>query len=334
MSTTHPDVEGFKDEYVDEHLWKEGRDIETLEQNVKKYALPLRGTDNRPGFFQWLQEEREKHPSEVTPKDVKRFLTFLKKTEGLSDSMMTQARSGISQYYQLMLEDIENPVADLEASWTVKTDKEAATGEQRVYLERKDVEAMVENVPTPTLRSELIIRLLYQTGVRVSELVTMEVGNVDRESHEINVYADKTDEWRTVGYQGTLERPLGLWIDGKRRDEPGWFDGNPYLFPSLRNRDGDADHISTETIRQTVVGAAENAGLQEAYGTDARGQTQNKITPHTLRHTFAVHSAENGVPAPHLKQALGHHSLDVTQIYTNIAGEDAVDMLKSKGPAL
>lgn len=327
----HPDVDGFVERYVEEHAWKDGRDPETCRENAMKYAAPLRGTSNRVGFFEWLRDERDRPPEEATTTDVKRFLLFLQ-DEGLSGPTRTQARSGISTYYQLVM-GVENPVEGLDGSWSTTTDKEAATGKERVYLSREDVAAMIEAVPTPTLRSELIVRLLYETGVRRMELATSEVDHVDVESREIRVYGDKTDEWRSVSFQPETRTPLELWLGGRRRDEPGWYEGNPYLFPSLRTRETDADHMSGETIRTTVVEAAENAGIQDVYGTDANGQNQHTVTPHTLRHTFAVHAAENGVPAPHLKEVLGHHSLDITQIYTEIAGADAVDMLKDKGPS-
>lgn len=332
MATTEFDTDAFIEAYVESHAWKDKRDPETCRENAKKYAVSLRGTDSRLGWFEWLQDERDKAAAEAEPADVRAFLTYLTE-QGLSSSTRSQARSGVSQYYQL-LGSGENPVEGLEGSWSVTTDKEQATGKERVYLSEEEVAAMVENVPTPTLRSELIVRLLYETGVRRMELATIEIAQVDREAREIQVYADKTDEWRTVSFSNSLREPLSVWIEGPRKDEPGWHEDNPYLFPSLRNRETDTDHISGETIRKTVIEAAESAGLQESYGTDSQGQTQNTITPHVLRHTFAVHAAENGVPAPHLQTILGHHSLDITQIYASIAEEDAVAVMKDRGPSL
>jgi len=327
------DVEDFIQAYVQSQAWDDDKDPETLRENAKKYAVSLFGANvERMGWFEWLREEQEKSPEEATTQDVEGFLWYLRR-QGLSGPTRTQARSGISQYYQLSDIETENPVQGLNGSWKATTDKEEATGEKRVYLSKEEVAAMVENVPKPTLRSELIIKLLYQTGVRRMELAKMELDRIDLEDREIRVYADKTDDWRTVTFRNSLRQPLNIWIKTRRQDEPGYYDENPYLFPSPSTR-GENDHISGETIRKTVVEAAERAGIQDSYGQDATGKNQNKVVPHSLRHAFAVHSAENGVPAPHLKTVLGHHSLDITQIYANIADQDAVDMLKDRGPSL
>lgn len=321
-------VEDFVQDYVDYHAWKEGRDPETCRENAHKYAVPLFGENvSRLGWFDWLREERDSSPEEASTNDVRAFLTYLTE-EGLSAPTRSQARGAISQWYQVNDMAETNPVEGLDGSWRATTDKEESTGEERVYLSESEVEDMIENVPEPTLRSELIIKLLYHTGARRMELATIELERLDLEEMRVEVYADKTNEWRDVPLRNSLREPLNIWITSYRPSEPGWFDGNPYLFPSLRTRETDADHVSGETVRKTVIEAAENAGLQESYGTDSLGQNQNLITPHTLRHSFAIRAVEEGVPAPLLQEIMGHHSLEVTQEYADIAGEDAVGMFR------
>lgn len=328
------DIDGFVETYVDEEAWKDGRDAETCRTNARKYAVSLRGTPHRLGFFDWLSQERGKEPEEATDTDVGRFLRYLQK-QGLAASTRTQARSGISKYYQLMdpSGSARNPVEELDASWSVTTDKERATGSERHYLSKENVRALIENVPEPTLRNELLVKLLYQTGLRRTELAKVELDKVDLDEREIQVYGEKASEWRTVAFRESLRGPLNIWIDTLRRDEAGYHENNSYLFPAPSER-GEKGHIAGRTVGDIVVRSAENAGIQETYNIDATGADRHKITAHTLRHTFAVHSAENDVPAPHLKEALGHHSLDITQIYLDIAGSDAVEMMKDRAPSL
>lgn len=329
MSNSPTNVDQFVDAYVEANAWQDGRDPETCRENAQKYAVSLFGEAvDRKGWFDWL----DKPPEEATPDDARGFMAYLQE-EGLSASTRMQARSGISQWYQLMDIEAPNPVEGLDASWRVTSEKEQATGEKRSHPTREDIEAMIDSAPEPTLQSELIIQMLYQTGVRRMELATIKIDHIDREARRIRVYGDKTNEWRTVAYQPTLDTPLTLWIDGARRGVAGYTEDNPYLFPTMTMQ-GHKDHISGQTIRETVVKAAKNAGVQGTYGRDVNGQNQHTITPHSLRHAFAVHSAENGVPAPHLKEVLGHHSLDVTQIYADIAGDDAADLLAERGPSV
>lgn len=322
----------FVDEYVESRAYQDGKDPETCRENAQKYATSLRGANGRMGWSEFLNEERGKSLGEAITKDVRGYLLYLKQ-QGLSSPTQTQARSAISLYYQLMYPDKENPVEGLDGSWRSTTDKEKSTGEERSHPSRENIQDMIDNVPTPTLRSELIIKLLYGTGMRRMELAKVEVDRIDLENQEIQVYGDKTNEWRTVGFRESLRQHLNIWINGPRKDEPTYSEDNPYLFPSPTTR-GDNDHISGETIRQTVHRAADNAGIQDTYGNDVNGKNQHKITPHALRHAFAVHSAENEVPAPHLKEALGHHDLAITQIYADIVDEDAADLMKTSAPSL
>lgn len=333
MSKTTDREAEFIQEYVESRAWEDDKDIDTCRENAKKYGASLFGSNvSRMGWFDWLDEKRDKSPEDATTKDVQKFLIYLKE-QGLSGPTRVQARSGISLYYQLMDIDAENPVEGLDGSWSTTTDKKDATGNDRNHPSREDIQAMIENAPEPTLRSTLIIKLLYHTGCRRMELATMRTDKVDLENQEIRVYADKTDDWRTVTFRESLRQPLNIWLNGPRKDEPGYHDNNPYLFPSPTVR-GENDHISGEMVRQTVHEAALNAGVQDNYGEDVNGQNQWKITPHALRHAFAVHAAENGVPAPHLKKIMGHTKLDVTQIYADIAEDNAAEMMKRNGPSL
>ena len=325
--------ESFVEAYVDENAWQDGRDPETCRENAEKYSASLFGdTVDRMGWFQYLQSEHGKSPDEADPKHVKRFMRYLQK-QGLSAPTRTQARSGVSQWYQLQAPDVTNPVNGLDASWSATSDKEKQTGEKRSHPSRDAIQALIDHAPDPTLLSELLLKLLYQTGCRRMEVATIKVDKVSPEEREIRVYADKTDEWRTVAFQPSLDTQLSIWLDTQRQFTPGHSDENPYLFPAMA-KGSQSDHISGQYLYETVTDAAANAGLQGSYGSDANGNNQRTLTPHSLRHAFAVHSAENGVPAPHLQEILGHHSLDVTQIYADIAGKDAADMLKDRGPSV
>lgn len=335
MSETTDREAEFVQEYVESRAYDDDYSgPETLRENAAKYGASLFGTNvSRMGWFDWLDDRKGKSAEDATTKDVRGFLLYLQE-EGLSSPTQTQARSGISLYYQLMDIDCENPVEGLDGSWRATTNKEKATGEKRNHPSREEIKAMVENAPEPTLRSTLIIKLLYQTGCRRMELATIRKDKVDIENQEIRVEADKTDDWRTVTFRESLRQPLNIWINGPRQDEPSFDENNPYLFPSPTTR-GENDHISGQVVRQTVHDAAQNAGVQDTYGDgDVNGQNQWKVTPHALRHAFAVHAAENDVPAPHLKKIMGHTKLDITQIYADIAEDDAAEMMKSRGPSL
>lgn len=278
-------------------------------------------------FVEWLKEHEDKGIEEATTEDVRDHLDWLH-AEGYAEDSLKGTRSAISQYWQVMEVEGENPVEGIVEAWTTKSDKEKATREKRYYLTRDQVADLIENVPEPTLRNEIIVKLLYQTGIRRGELATIREEDVNYEDRTITVWDEKDDEPRVVAYQPSLDTPLSIWREVKRPQVHG-ADESAYLFPTSQR-----EHISGETIRKVVKTAAGNAGIQDSYGEDAKGRERALITPHVLRHTHAVHAAENGVPAPHLQKTLGHTKIDVTQIYLEIAQDDAVDMLQDLGPSI
>jgi integrase/recombinase XerD len=121
-----------------------------------------------------------------------------------------------------------------------------------------------------------------------------------------------------------------MWIDHHRTREYG-ADESDYLFPP--DWKGESDHLGATVVRDTVVEAADCADIQQSYGTDAMGRTQHLVTPYALRATFAVQCAKDGIPAPMVKEALGHHSLNVTDIDTSVIDDDAADMIRRDGPS-
>jgi integrase len=191
------------------------------------------------------------------------------------------------------------------------------------YLEESDVEQLIE--AADGFHDTLIIRLLVSTGMRRSEVISLRCQDVDIEGKKIHIYERKNDEYRTVGFRSDkLARDLRMWFDHYRQQQYG-AEESDYLFPP--DGRGESDHLGETVVRDIVVEAAERAGIQQSYGKDALGREQHLVTPHALRATFAVQCAKNGVPAPMVKEALGHHDLSVTDIYTSVIDDDAADMI-------
>lgn len=343
------EIEAFRDEYLRSH--RRDRGEESVTRSVNRYIRALESVEctatdceiaethyretedctGRLGWFDWLREEGEKVHAEATPRDVSHFLDYLYSI-GMSGSSQRAARMAISQYHKKLGLEGQNPVDGLDDSWSTETEKERRHGGEPFYLEPDQVQALVDNVPTPTLRNELIVKLLYATGVRRSELASIEVDRLDIKDQEIEVWDEKDEDWRMVGFRPGLQGALRLWVNGQRKDAPGYTEENPYLFPSYR---GENPHIAGDTVYRVVTEAAERAGLQTTYGDgDSMGREQHLLTPHALRASFAVQAARNQLTPDEIKEVLGHTKLEVTQIYTAVAEEDAVDRVKQAGPSL
>jgi integrase/recombinase XerD len=223
--------------------------------------------------------------------------------------------------------DVDNPTEDLDVSgWQqLKNDTRKEQELKEVhYLEPEEIRQLTENVGAESLRNELIIRLLYQTGLRRAELAETRVEDVDKENRTINIRAPKTHLNRTVRYQPNLDALLTRWLNVNR--EALATAGSPYLFPTSHS-----ERIAPEYVNQIVKDAAEAAGLQDEVFTDANGRSRSKVTAHTLRHSYAVQSLKNGMDTRTLQKLLGHAQIETTEKYLRLSKEDVLDAARQYG---
>lgn len=156
------------------------------------------------------------------------------------------------------------------------------------------------NNPTEE-RDTLIIELLYATGVRVSELVNIKIKDINREEKLIKVLG-KGNKERIVIYNNHTKKALDTYL----KDGYNYFNkkSSEYL---ILNKNG--NKLSERYIREIINKKVSQASLDI------------KISPHTLRHTFATDILENGADLMTVKELLGHESLNTTSIYTHITNE-------------
>ncbi|GAA4129205.1 tyrosine recombinase XerC [Nocardioides fonticola] len=150
------------------------------------------------------------------------------------------------------------------------------------------------------LRDVAMLELLYATGIRVGELVGIDVDDVDRERCVVRVFGKGRKE-RTVPFGRPAARALGFWLEQGRRElaRP---DSGPALF--LGARGGRIDQRAVRTLVHRRI--AEVPGAPD-------------IGPHGLRHTAATHLLEGGADLRSVQELLGHASLATTQLYTHVS---------------
>lgn len=150
-------------------------------------------------------------------------------------------------------------------------------------------------------RDTLIIELLYATGIRVSELVNIKIKDINREDKSIKVLG-KGDKERIVLYNNHTEKALDTYLnDGYHNFNK---QNNGYL---ILNKNG--GKLSERYVRVIINNLVRKAGLDI------------KISPHTIRHTFATDMLEEGADLMTVKELLGHESLNTTSIYTHVTNE-------------
>ncbi|TYP82727.1 tyrosine recombinase XerC [Blastococcus xanthinilyticus] len=152
------------------------------------------------------------------------------------------------------------------------------------------------------LRDAVVLELLYASGIRVSELVGLDVDDVDRGRRLLRVLGKGRKE-RSVPYGVPAERALGAWLT-RGRPVLATPDSGPALLLGLRGR-----RLDAREARRTVHAAT--AGVPGAPD----------IGPHGLRHSAATHVLEGGADLRSVQELLGHASLATTQIYTHVTVE-------------
>jgi integrase/recombinase XerC len=172
---------------------------------------------------------------------------------------------------------------------------------------RADEAAAAMNPPAEAdgpaaMRDRVVLELLYATGIRVSELVGLDVDDVDRRRRVLRVLGKGSKE-RTVPYGLAAERALDEWLRRGRPKlaRPG---SGPALLLGVRGR-----RLDPRTAREIVHDAVRRvAGAPD-------------IGPHGLRHTAATHLLDGGADLRSVQELLGHASLATTQIYTHVSVE-------------
>lgn len=214
---------------------------------------------------------------------------------GLSHSYMTQALSALKFLHRNVLHD-SAPVARI---------PRARDGRYLpTVLSREETRRLIDRVRNPKHRA--LVLLLYSAGLRVGEVVRLRVEDIDSDRRLIKVRDGKGRKDRYVMLADVaLEALRTHWhIEPSRH----------WLFRGDR-RDR---HLHVRTVQRVVARAASKAGIQK------------KVTPHTLRHSFATHLHEAGSDIRFIQRLLGHKKSTTTEIYTRVADRD---LAKIQSPA-
>lgn len=178
-------------------------------------------------------------------------------------------------------------------------------------LNRLLKQPLLNGVNLVALRDQAILELLFSTGLRVSELAGLQIERVNLKRDEFTVRG-KGDKPRVVFLSSTAKTAVQQYLS-KRKDL------SPFIFVSHdRAKIGrpDSGPLTPRSIQRIVENYARAAGISK------------KITPHTLRHTFATDLLLNGADIRSVQSLLGHESITTTQVYTHITNQHMHDVYK------
>ena len=219
---------------------------------------------------------------------------------GYSDKTKTRKVASAKAFFGFLLEEgvvDKNPMEDFSSPGAGESLPET--------LSVEEVEALlsVGEGDTPmSLRDRAIIEVMYATGVRVSELVSLDIDDVDLDESFV----------RCMG-KGSKERIIPLHDEAVGTVSEYLEDGRPSLAGDAAGRalfvSRKGGRLTRQALWLILKGRAQAAGIER------------KITPHTLRHSFATHLLIGGAPLRHVQELLGHASITTTQVYTHLTSE-------------
>jgi integron integrase len=280
-------------------------------------------------YVQWVKRyilfHGKRHPSELGKAEAEAFLTSLAVQRNVAASTQAQALSALLFLYREVLGQ--------DLPWLTEVTRAKKPARLPVVLNRDEIKTLLAQLDDSLL--DLVVRLLYGTGMRLMEAVRLRVKDVDFVRREILVRDGKgakdrvtmlpaslvdrlAAHLRVVKAQHAVDLSQGrgnVWLPNalaiKYPNAPrdwAW----QYVFPaagfSTDPRSGEVrrHHLDEQRVQRAVRSAVQRAGIVKP------------ATPHTLRHSFATHLLESGYDIRTVQELLGHSDVSTTMIYTHV----------------
>ncbi|MFZ5782633.1 MAG: site-specific tyrosine recombinase XerD [Pseudomonadota bacterium] len=281
----------------------------SAERGASRNTLAAYSTDLRD--LEAFLARRGSGPADVTSEALRAYLKSLDYV-GMTSRTVARRLSVIRQFFRFLVAEglrPDDPASTLDSPRLGRPLPKVLT--------REEVDRLIEasRAAGDLGRMATLLEILYATGLRVSELVTLPLAAVDRDPTVLAVRG-KGDKERLVPLSDPARAAIATWLR-VRAAHLGDDEKSRYLFPS-RGRTG---HLTRQRFAQLLKEAALRAGIDPA-----------RISPHVLRHAFASHLLEGGADLRSVQLMLGHADIATTQIYTHVLDQKLRSLVQEKHP--
>ncbi len=281
-------MQAYVDEFLDYLTAEKGYSSNTLaayRNDLNQFTQRLSG---EAGVTSW---------EEVSQSQIVDYILYMKELEYASSTVARKVAAIKSFFHYLRDEDAvkNDPTLTLESPKVKKHLPKAITEED---VERLLAEPTKSDSPK-ALRDSALLEVLYATGMRVTELVSLNVTDVDLEAGTIYCIG-KGDRERVAPIYDQAGLILGRYIN----------EGRPRLARDAEEKALFLNHRGERLTRQGLW-------LIIKHYVDAIG-IESEVTPHTLRHSFATHMLHGGAKLRDVQKLLGHANISTTQVYTQV----------------
>ena len=282
----------------------------TFQKRYSKHTI-ISYQNDLTGFFDFIFLQYQSIPlKEISAPMVRSWLATLKENKAASKTINRKISSLKSFFkYQLKMKEIE--VSPMSTTTALKVNRRLPS-----FIEQKDINTLFTDIDFASTwegkLNFLILELLYQTGIRLSELINLKEQHIDTNTNTIKVLG-KGNKERIIPVNNQLLQLIDQYITEKRIQFPE--SSNVYLLISKKGK-----MLYPKYVYNMVKF---NLG---------RVSTNERKSPHILRHSFATHLTNNGAQINAIKELLGHSSLAATQIYTHNSIEKLKEVHKLAHP--
>lgn len=302
-----------------------------VEEMANSQATIDRRTSDIRQFWKWLSNGGEIGEfADCDEQDhylmAHRFLRN-QKSEGYARDTVSARYETIRQFYEFMTDHHqlfdETPFERISRQkYLPKRDRETVEND-RPYITKDQKETLCENVGPPRFRNEMMIRLMWQTGLRQGEVVDLKIENINLEENKLeDIWRSKVRDLHTVSFGESLHWWLDQWLNHGYRNGLYHATDSEYVFLTDRT-----PQFHSGQPNLIIRKAAENAGIQTSNGVDMSGNPKREITSHALRRGHGMHLWQNGTDLHTIRHRLGHKSIEQTQDYLPIDNDDVAEKI-------
>lgn len=249
-------------------------------------------------FSEWLRQNEDLDVVDATQQNISDYLSFLGE-EGRSGATVSRNLASLKNFYAYVVSSgflDQTPVTDIHVDRGEKKLPQILTGREIELLLAQPV-----CVDAKGFRDKAMLEVMYATGIRVTELIDLDVDDVNLDLGVVKCTSSK--KTRSIPLYPNALKALGVYLKDVRS-------------AMLADENERALFVNVSGVRMSRQGFWK---ILKHY--QATAHIEKDITPHTLRHSFAVHLLENGADLGSLQELMGHSDISSTQMYTHMVDQ-------------
>ena len=286
--------------------------LEMMSSEKGDAALTIEAYRRDMEDFSRFLSVRGKKPEKAKEEDIADYVRNIAKN-GLSSKTQSRRISCLREFYRFLLTEgrrSDNPCSFVDSPKTGKSLPK--------YLTEEEVARLIDTAGTKSLRMQTMLELLYASGMRVSELVSLPVTSVlNLKDNEALIYiTGKGGKERTVPLNEPAKKAIHNWL-AKREKSLKKGRESKWLFPS-RAKQG---YLTRDAFFKELKKIALLANIDP-----------ERVSPHVFRHSFASHLVAHNADLRSVQKMLGHADIATTEIYTHVLEEKLKTIMETKHP--